>query len=132
MALDGHGVIIADNIILTRDLVLYAQWTDKKMYTVSYDLRPSSETISSVQVYEGDIVTLVGPTITTFEKDDYKYTFNGYWNPDPLNTVGRIGPGSQWLVDDDVIFGASWTEEYLLTEEIGIIDNNEDILYEGP
>ena len=121
----GHGLVDADIINLTSDLVLYAQWTDKERYTVSYNLSPSSETISSSQVYEGDTITIAAPTITTFNKDDYRYTFNGYWNPDPANTGGKIGPGTQWVVDDDVQFGASWTTESLLIEEVGTIDSEE-------
>ena len=100
---------LGESIVLNEDITLYAQWVDKKICTISYSLEPSSETIADKQVYEGENITVQGPTVTSFTEGTCTYSFSGYYNPSQWNL---IVPGTQITVYNSMNFDAEWDQSY--------------------
>ena len=99
---------------------------DRAIYTISFSLSPSSETIPSVQVVEGNTCTLPQPSITYFEMDGYSYTFDGYWSPYPGNVGGKVQPGTVFTPTKSMTIGTSWLTETLTQEDNSVQELHTD------
>ena len=88
-----------DEIIVTSNIVIYAQWEAIPKYTVSYNANGGSGEIESVTVYTGTLVQLPECTFTApAGKRFYKWQFN-----DELKN-----PGDLILVEKDEVIKAIW------------------------
>ena len=88
-----------DEIIITADVVIHAQWEENPKYIVSYNANGGSGEIGSVTVYAGTLVQLPE---CTFEAPAGKRFYKWQFNNELKN------PGDLILVEKDEVIKAIW------------------------
>ena len=120
---EGELIEVEQNITVTHDITLYAQWEEEQsahLYTVSFDANEGSGTMES----EGCDESYTVPNSTFIAPED-KTTFTG-WKID--NEGYLIEPGETIPVEGDITLYAQWdmyqitfmddnTGEILMTDE---------------
>ncbi|MCL1918563.1 MAG: InlB B-repeat-containing protein, partial [Peptococcaceae bacterium] len=94
-------------VTFTEAKTVYAVWSKKDLYTVTYDDNDSSDgnVLTDINSYEPhDLVTVLGPGTLT----KTNHTFRG-WSTTP-NGSTKYEPGDTFPIDDNITLYAVWDE----------------------
>ncbi len=107
---DGSGTAYqpGDTILITGDVVLYAQWTQvEEFYSVTYDPNGGTSSHVDANLPGGTIYTVLSQEETGITRPGF--TFTG-WNTAPDGSGTAYQPGDTILITGDVVLYAQWTQ----------------------
>ena len=111
---DGSGTSYSDEdeIVLSSDITLYAQW-QLNVYTITFYKNDGSDTHSTMEITHG-IPTKINKN--TFERDDY--TFIG-WNTEPNGSGTTYADEDEIMLSSDITLYAQWEKviPYIISDD---------------
>jgi uncharacterized repeat protein (TIGR02543 family) len=117
---DGSGTkySFATPLTIAGNIILYAQWSRNKTFTVTYDGNSSSSGSVPIDenVYESGNIVIVKANTGNLTRDGYKFTG---WNISANGTGSAFTPNSELKIDTrNVILYAIWTKVTTVTFSI--------------
>jgi uncharacterized repeat protein (TIGR02543 family) len=109
---DGSGTkySVATPLTITGNIVLYAQWSHNRTFTVNYDGNSSSSGNVPIDenVYESGNIVIVMANTGNLTRDGFKFTG---WNINANGTGSAFTPNSELKIDtQNVVLYAVWTK----------------------